>query len=1116
MRIAIILLLVGFLQTRANDVYSQKTRLSVSFSNTELVKVLDKIENQSEFYFLYNEKLIDAKRKVSIEAKDQQIEEVLKDLFSGTNVEYSILDRKIILAPANISQSQQSVKKVTGKITDQTGASLPGVSVVVKGTTTGIITDASGNYSLSGIPANATLQFSFVGMKMQEIAVGNKTTINVVLTEESIGLEEVVAIGYGTQKKVNVIGSVTTVGSDVLNTAPVSMVSNALAGRIPGAIVQQGSGEPGNNAASILIRGKATLGDNSPLIVVDGIAGRDMNSLQPTDIESITVLKDASAAIYGARAANGVILITTKRGKAGTPATFSYGFYQGALAPVKIPEMADAATYAQMIREVQSYRNVDESNMMYSLEDIEKYKSGKYPWTHPNTDWYAETLKPYSTTRNHNLSVSGGTKDVTYYGSFGSQFDDGIYKNSSTYYKRFNLKASVDAKINKYLRVAIDVTGSQENSMFSTRGQGQIFEMIRRQRPTDPAFYPNGLPGPDIEYGDNPVVISGFEPGFDDNKVYRLNSKLSATLTVPGISGLTLSGYYAFDKYFKVRKRFEKPFTLYSMDMQAYLNAGNDGSQDGSAFITSNFPKGPAPEPRLNDYYDDSDTKVFNIKANYDKTIGGVHNVSAFISMESSDYLSKGITAFRRYFISAELPYLFAGGNTDWSNNGSISLDARQNYFGRLMYDYKETYLVQFSLRRDGSLRFSKESGRWGNFPSVLAGWRISNENFWKNNIKFIDYFKLKASFGQMGNDQVSAFQYLTSYAFGTGAVFGPKVYSSGLAQSGNPNPFITWEVANVGNLGFESTLLNNKLTFNADFFYQRRNNILVKRNASVPDFTGISLPDENFGIVDNKGFEIELGYNNRRGDFSYGISGNMAFARNSVVEFDEPAQSVPWQVRTGHPQGTLLLYKSIGIFRDEAQVNSLPHVVGAKPGDIIIEDYDKNGKITSDDKILFDNTADPEITYGFSFNLGYKNWDLRALIQGTGTTLRTTYVGDYASGTQGNYYAWEAQDRWTVNNIDASRPRAHEMEEEYWVQDYETDYSYQKGGYGRLKNLQLSYTFPQRILKTTLVKDLQFYFSGQNLLLIYSQNKIVDPEASSMELYPIMKTFTLGLKVAF
>jgi TonB-linked SusC/RagA family outer membrane protein len=585
---------------------------------------------------------------------------------------------------------------------------------------------------------------------------------------------------------------------------------------------------------------------------------------------------------------------------------------------------------------------------------------------------------------------------------------------------------------------------------------------------------------------------------------------------VPGVSGLTLSGYFDYNKYFWVRKFWEKPFTLYSLDKQAYLNAGNDGSQDGSAFMIANYPKGEAPEPRLTDSYNESDRKIFNLKANYDKTFGGVHFIDAFISVESMDYMSKGISAFRRYFISDKLPYLFAGGTTSLTNDGSVSIDSRLNYFGRVMYNYKETYLLQFSLRRDGSLRFSKESGRWGTFPSVLVGWRISNESFWKNNVKFIDYLKLKASFGKMGNDQVSAFQYLTSYGFGMGQILGSSpAYVTGLLQTGNPNPFITWEDANIFNVGFESNLLDNKLTFNTDFFYERRSNILVKRNASVPSYTGIALPDENFGIVDNKGFEIELGYNDRKGDFSYGINGNIAFAHNKIIEYDEPARSVPWQVLTGHPTGSFLLYKSAGIFRDAEQVNSMPHVSGARPGDIIIQDVSGDGNITSDDQIIIDKTADPELTYGLSFSLGYKNWNLKGLIQGTGTTM-LSMASDVLTGTVGNYFAYEAEDRWTPDNIDATKPRAYERQEEYWRANYTTDYNYQKGGYARLKNIQLSYSIPQQLLKVIMMKDAQVYFSGDNLFLIYSQNKIQDPESGSMEIYPIMRVLTFGVRVTF
>ena len=1099
------------MQSHALVTNAQNKRITLRFENSTLKEVLQKLEDETEFSFIYKDEQINSAKRITDNFRDEKVTDLLTKVLKSEKMTFMINGRVIVILPDNSEfLTGQQQKSVSGKVTDSSGAPLPGTSVLVKGTTIGVITDNNGYYSLINIPENATLQFSFVGMKTHEIAVGNNTTINVTLAEETIDIEEVVAIGYGTQKKINVIGSLSTVSSAMLNTAPVSMISNALAGRMPGAIIQQGSGEPGYNASTILIRGKATLGNNSPLVVVDGIPGRDMNSIQSTDVESITILKDASAGIYGARAANGVILITTKRGTANAPA-FSFSASEGVLSPTKLPEMCDAPTYAQMLREVQSYRSVPEGNMTYSLDDIEKFKSGNYPWTHPNTDWLAEGMRKYSRTSSSNLSVNGGTKNVTYYGSLGTTFDDNIFKNSNTNYRRYNLKTNIDAKVNKYFSIGLDISASQENRM---RTGTTSLTSYRRMFPTWPAYYPNGLPGPDIENGNNPVVTSSPASGFSDSKTYTVNSKISATFNVPGVSGLVLSGYYAYDLVFGMNKSFNKGYTLYSLDKAAYLNAGNTGKEDGSAFLIA-MAKGTA-DPNLTDSYNDYCGKLFNFKASYDKTIGGKHNISAFIAVEQSDYLSKGISAYRRYFISTAIPYLFAGSTTDMTNSGSVSLDASRNYFGRVMYNLKETYLLQFSLRRDGSLRFSEENGRWGTFPSILLGWRISNENFWKNNVRIIDYFKLKASFGQMGNDQVAAFQYLNNYAFATGSIFGSgKVYTAGLAQNGVPNPLITWEVANVVNAGFEANMFNSKLMLNADFFYQRRSNILVKRNASVPGFIGISLPDENFGIVDNKGFELELGYNDRKGDFSFGINGNIAYARNKVIEFDEPVTNVPWQTRTGHPQGILLLYQSLGIFKDQTQVNALPHVTGARPGDIIIADIDTNGVINQYDKLFFEHTADPELSYGVSFNLGYKNWNLSGLIQGIGTTMRSMTT-DLYSGTMGNYYAYEAEDRWTVDNIDATKPRAYEREEEYWRSAYATNYNYQKGSYARLKNLQLTYTVPQRFLKVAMVKEANLYFSGENLFLIYNQNKIIDPELGAQNNYPLMRVCTVGLKISF
>lgn len=604
-------------------------------------------------------------------------------------------------------------------------------------------------------------------------------------------------------------------------------------------------------------------------------------------------------------------------------------------------------------------------------------------------------------------------------------------------------------------------------------------------------------------------VGTTFEGGIYTNSATsfrRVNVNLAADIDV--------NKYYAYDKSFSKRKRFEKPFKLYSFDKSAYLNAGNIGKEDGSDFLIP-VQRADVSEPQLTDNFSTSHRSTLNIKLDYDRSLHGGHNISAFVAYEQHKYRGEGIQAFRRFFKSDQLPYLFAGGDAQKDNSGWVGIDGSVSYFGRLDYNYKETYLLQLGFRKDGSLRFAEEH-RWGNFPSILAGWRPSQYNWWQDNLDFIDQFKLKASWGEMGNDRVPAWQYLSAFGFGTGVVLGEnRTYSDALYQRNTPNLLITWETAYVYNVGWEMTLLDYRLTFAADFFYQRRSDILVQRDASVPEFTGLDLPDENFGIVDNKGFEVVLGYQEVQPEFSYGVNANFAFVRNTVIEMDEPARNVPWQVRTGHPMGAALVYKSAGIFRDEEQVNSLPHVSGARPGDIIIGDYDGDGEITPDDRILLHQTPVPEITYGVSFNASYKSWSLSGLIQGVGGTMKRMYR-ETRQGQSGNYFQYDAEGRWTPDNKVASKPRAFIRLEEYWRGAYITDYMYSESDFGRLKNLRLSYTLPENILNAIHMEEAQIYLSGRNLFLIYSENKRIDPEVTSGITYPLMRVFSVGGRFTF
>jgi TonB-linked SusC/RagA family outer membrane protein len=935
--------------------------------------------------------------------------------------------------------------------------------------------------------------------------------LSINLEDVNASLNEVVVIGYGQQKKLNVIGSVETVGPKEIMAAPVGAVSNALAGRLPGLTVQQPQGEPGADEAILQIRGVGTLGNSSPLIIIDGIEGRNMNSLNANDIESISVLKDASAAIYGARAANGVILITTKRGRSGK-SVVNYNFYTGLSTPTWLPKMTDAATYATMVREMQKYDGVAEANLRYTLADIEKYRSGEFPWTHPNTDWNKISLKKFSKTSNHNLSINGGTEAVTYYASLGYFNAGGLYKNDASDFSRYNVKLNVSAKLNKYLTVGLDLNAFQENRMSSPVTRENIFNLINQSRPTDYGFFPNGsLATGSFGIGNHPTRIASLDNGFNDRIAFKSNNIINASLKIPGIKGLTLSSYYAYDIDINKAKFFTKSVTGNTFNRAAYLAAGNTGKEDGSAFITPTTQGSVA----LTDSYGDAKRKLFNAKLDYVTSIKEVHNLSAFVAYESFESTGAGITASRTGFNSDALPYLFAGPNTNKDNSSFVNTDARINFFGRISYDYKEKYLVQFAMRRDGSLRFSRESGRWGTFPSVLAGWIISKEDFWK--IKAVNFLKIKASWAKMGNDQIAPFQYLASYSFSTGGVFGAaRTYNNGLLQNVTPNPFITWEVANATNLGFESMFFGNKLFLNVDVFNNRRSEILIRRNASVPDFSGISLPSENYGIVDNKGFEVELGYKNQKGKFSYGLSGNLAYARSKIVEFDEPAQNVPWQVRTGHPIGATLLHEAIGIFRDVDQINKTPHVTGAIPGDVIIRDVNNDGKIDANDRVLFDKAGFPEITYGVNLSIGYKAFELTALATGVGTTWRQMLGSQ--QGLSGNYYQFQADGRWTPDNPNATKPRTPNGWLPYWRSNsFRTDMEYQDMEFARLKNLQISYTLPQKLRDAVKIKNAQIYLSGQNLFLIYASQGIWDPEFSgNRDNYPIMRVFTIGANVTF
>ena len=1112
MRLIVFLFFVSLVHVSAS-VYSQKTKLNIKLENVTLQQVFTAIQDQSEFDFFYKNEQIPADTRVSVQYQDEAVEVVLDKILKGTGLTYHVMDKDIVISVGGMRNevNSQQQKTVSGKVTDSSGAGLPGVSVVVKGTTTGVITDMDGKYTLAKVPENATIQFSFVGMKTQEIAVVGKTSIDVKLFEDAIGLEEVVAVGYGVQKKETLTGSVTSVKGGELVKSPVTSLSNTISGRLPGVIAVSRSGEPGNDAATIRIRGTNTLGNNTALIVVDGVPGRSLDRIDPSTIETISVLKDAAAAIYGAQAANGVILITTKRGKSGKPnvvINVNHGYNQ----PTVLPKMTNAAEYATALNEIDAYRG---RSARYSATDIQKYTDGSDPWGHPNTDWFAETFKNWSKQEHANASVSGGGETMKYFVSIGAKSQDAYYKNSATKYSQIDFRSNLDINLNKYVDFGFDIVGRAENSNFpvGNNGTSDIFRMLMRGKPNTPAYWPNGLPGPDIEYGSNPVVITTNQTGYDKLKNYVLNSSFKMNIEVPWVKGLSLTGNLAIDKLFSFEKKFQKPWYLYSWDGVSY--------DENNIPILVKGKKG-VNDPNLTESMEDSQTVLLNGLINYKKTIAKNHHLNILAGIESRSGKGDLFSAYRRYFESTSVDELNAGGIKDINNSGSAYHSARLNYFGRVNYNFMDKYLAEFVWRVDGSYIFPK-AGRFGFFPGVSLGWRISEENFWKENLSFMTNFKLRASYGQTGNDRIDEWQYLTSYSFAAqtqNQVFDITTEARSLYETRIPNPNVTWEIANQGDIGFDIGLLKDKLSVTFDYFDYRRSDILWKRNASVPTTTGLTLPRENIGKVTNRGFDFDLSYKDKLGELKYQISLNGGLAKNKITFWDEAPGAPVYQQSTGHPiptntssVGDDLYYQAIGIFKDQAAIDAYPHWTGARPGDVIFKDENEDGKITALDKVRSDKTNMPTLQGGLGINLQYKDFDFSLLFQGSAGAVQ--YIKT-ESGETGNYLKTDFDGRWTLDNIEASKPRIFNGDE-YWASTNRNTYFLHSTDYVRLKNAELGYNFPKILNQKMGLENLRIYLSGFNLLT-FSSFKNFDPENSSStgQSYPLSRVVTIGLSVTF
>jgi len=1096
--------------TGGTTVAPLRRTISLDLKDMSIRQALREIGRRGGIEIAYGDDVLRARDRVSLQLEQIAVRDAVVLALAGTGLEAFVsLRGTTILVRAGSAAAQGD--SLTGRVTDTTGASLAGVRISVVGTRFGAVTGPDGRYAIAAVPPGTyRLQARLIGYGIGEtdviLAAGQTATADLRLVPQAIELNPIVAVGYGEQRKATLTGSVSAVQGEQIQGVPAVNVSNTLGGQLPGLVTVNQSGEPGYDGATIRIRGNHTLNDNSALIVIDGVADRvgGLERLDPQDIESISVLKDASAAIYGARAANGVILVTTKRGRSGVvqPPQLTVNINQGFNHPTRTPQMADAATYMTMLNEINTYRNLPPA---YTADQIQKTRAGADPWLYPNTDWFGAVIKPMSLQTRGNVALRGSGERIGYYLSLGGLTEDGYYQNSATRYNQYSFRSNIDGRVTDHLGLRFDVTGRLEDRNFPNRSAGSIFRALIRGKPNLPAYWPNGMPGPDIEFGDNPVVTGTPATGYDKDQRDYVQGTVGLDFKVPGVSGLTLRGNASYDQVFRSERQWRTPWTLYTWDYTTRDSSGQPVLSPAKRGFNA---------PQLNQTDGRGTSILLNLVAEYRRNFGP-HTVGILGGIERQTADSSYVNAFRRDFVSDQVDQIFAGSDLGKTNDGTAYVAARQNYFTRVNYAFQDKYLFEVVARYDGSYIFPADK-RFGFFPGISAGWRISEEPFFRNHVPVFDDLKLRASWGKTGNDRINQWQYLATYGFGGGFIFGGTQEVKSIFQTRTPNPNVTWEVAQQLDFGIEGRLLKNRLSFEVDRFTERRNNILSFRNASVPQTAGLSLPRENIGIVDNRGWDGSITWRQQlASDASFEVTFNGGYAQNKILFWDETPGAPPWQRSTGYRMNTGLYYKVLGVFKDQAAVDAYPHKPGARPGDLIFADVDANDTIDARDRIRVNQNGDPTFTGGLTLAAQVKSFDFRVFFHAAFDAVQYFRT---ESGDIGNFTAEYAANRWTPDNPNAPGPRTFNRQDEYWVSpDNPNTYFLRDASFIRLKSVEIGYHVPGRVAARMGVHDLRLYASGYNLFL-WDKFRVLDPETrdSQGQYYPQQRVFNAGASITF
>ena len=1110
--------------------YSQFKTLSVSMSNSTLREVLKTIEKSSQFVFFYLDDAVNLERKVSIDSKNKNIEEILSELFEGTSCTYRISDRQIFIsgkAPASTEQ-QQNKRKISGRVTDIKGEPLIGVNVTVDGDANGSITNMDGLYEIFVTKKSVVLKFTYIGFKTSEIRTNASTNIYDVTLEEQVNeLEETVIVGYGTQRKISNIGAQSSMKMEDIKT-PSASLTTTLAGRLAGVVAVQRTGEPGKDAADIWIRGISTPNTSSPLVLVDGVE-RSFNDIDPEDIESLTTLKDASAtAVYGVRGANGVILIKTKPGKVGKP-TVSADYYESFTRFTKMVDLADGITYMNAANE--AMRN-DGIATKYTEDQIRNTIAGKDPYLYPNVDWLKEIFNDWGHNRRVNVNVRGGSEKVAYYASVSYFNETGMTvtdKNINTYdskmkYSRYNFTTNLNIDVTPTTKVEIGAQGYLGEGNYPAISSADLYNAAMSISPVEypKMFFVNGeayVPGTSTNNNFNNPYSQATRRGYDNLTKNQIYSNLRVTQDLDMLTkGLKLTAMYAFDVYNEIHVHQDRAESTYN-------------------FLDTSVPYDMNGQPILQRIYEGSNVLSYKQETsgnkktyleaslNYDRTFNDDHRVSAlFLFNQQSKLL------YPKGTLEDAIPYRMMG------------------IAGRATYSWKDRYFAEFNIGYNGAENFSPKH-RFGTFPAFGVGWVVSNEKFWQPLSKAVSFLKIRYTDGKVGNSEVSDRRFMYLDQMKENGDYGYKFGPNGTKWSGyetvNMAVDLIWEESRKQDLGIDLKLFNDDLSIVFDLFKERRENILLKREHSMPSFLGYntSAPYGNIGIIENKGFDGTIEYNKRiNKDWVIALRGNVTFNKDKWIQGELPEQKYEWMNQYGHNINGVKGYVAEGLFTqaeidDMARWESLSDANKAitpkpfasqfgtvKAGDIKYKDLNNDGQIDAYDQTYISRGDVPTTVYGFGFTVGWKDLSVGMMFQGVAgaeRVLNGSSINPFnGGGGSGNLYS-NIDDRWTEENPDqnAFYPRlSYGSETTSNINNFQKSTWWVRNmNFLRLKTLQLSYNLPKPWVNKVHLKNAAVYVMGTNLFTL-SRFKLWDPELNTDNgaSYPNTTSYSVGINFTF